>query len=187
MIITVLKIFVLVAAITLAVPARAQFTLTSPAFKHEKSIPAKYTCEGENISPELSWSGAPKDTKSFALLVHDPDAPDPKAPKNDWVHWIIFNIPAKTEMLHKGITTGDLDSLGACTIINDSQKTDGKIQYDGPCPPIGTHRYFFELYALSGTVVCPPKNTKLSVAKFRDHIKGKVLGQATLMGTYQKK
>lgn len=153
------------------------FSLTSPAFEADSELNPKYTCEGIDISPPLSWSGAPKGTKSFALIVDDPDAPDPQAPQTDWVHWVLYNIPPEVDHLEEGISQFPKGTLLGS---NDWEEN----SYGGPCPPVGRHRYFFKLYALD--LVLPnlhfPNKQKLEQA-----MKGHVLGQATLMATYQKK
>jgi Raf kinase inhibitor-like YbhB/YbcL family protein len=136
---------VLLAAITScpAVPGEAasMFTLTSSAFAAGQPIPKKYTCEGDDRSPPLAWAGAPSGTKSFALIVDDPDAPDPNAPRMTWVHWVLYNVPAATTTLGEGSSSG---ALGAIEGRNDF----GRVRFGGPCPPIGRHRYFHKLYAL---------------------------------------
>jgi Raf kinase inhibitor-like YbhB/YbcL family protein len=154
------------------------FTLTSPAFVAGHDIPSDYTCEGGDISPELTWSGTPATTKSLALIVDDPDAPDPAAPKMTWVHWVLYNIPASTTRLPEAQET---DSLPPGTLQG---KNDWKrIGYGGPCPPIGRHRYFFNLYALD--VVLPdlghPTKEQLQKA-----MEGHILAKTELVGTYQK-
>ncbi len=155
------------------------FRLTSPAFKNMEEIPTKYTCEGEDISPPLSWSDPPEGTKSFALIVDDPDAPDPKAPKVVWVHWVLYNIPAQVRELpedadRKGLPPGTKRGL------NDWKRAD----YGGPCPPIGRHRYFFKLYALDTELPDLGVPTKQELLRAME---GHILGEATLIGTYQKK
>ena len=151
-------------------------TLKSPAFTHHGEIPQQYTCEGPDRAPALEWSGTPSDTKSFALIIDDPDAPDPKAPKMVYVHWVAYDLPASTTNLPEG---GALPS-GAREGTNDWKRTG----YGGPCPPIGRHRYFFKLYALDaelGDLKTPTKDELLK------EMAGHVLEQAELMGTYQKK
>ena len=110
---------------------------------HQGEIPRKYTCDGEDLSPPLSWSGLPAGTKSLALIVDDPDAPDPKAPKMVYVHWVLYNIPADAAGLAEAIRAADLPR-GTLEGLNDW----GRTGYGGPCPPIGRHRYFHKLYAL---------------------------------------
>lgn len=149
--------------------------LESPAFPPEGVIPVSYTCEGADISPELRWSGAPEGTKSLALIVDDPDAPDPAAPKMTYVHWVLFNIPPDVVGLPenvKQLPPGTREGL------NDF----GRTSYGGPCPPIGTHRYYFKLYALDAVLdmAGTPKKPKLLEA-----MEGHVLAEASLMGTYR--
>src|SRR5438128_5938756 len=115
-------------------------TLTSKQFQQGGAIPAAHTCEGKDSAPALAWSGAPGGTRTFALIVDDPDAPDPKAPKRTWVHWVAYDLPASAS----GIPEGGKLPQGAREGKNDW----GKTGYGGPCPPIGRHRYFFKLYAL---------------------------------------
>lgn len=149
---------------------------SSSAFKDGADIPATYTCDGEDISPPLVWSGAPAGTKSFALIVDDPDAPDPKAPRGVWVHWIVYNLPADVAQLREGVTSFP---AGVKLGVNDFKQT----AYGGPCPPIGKHRYFFKLYALDALLPDLGKGTKASVEKaMREHI----LAEAKFIGTYQR-
>src|SRR5438876_1017616 len=115
--------------------------LTSKAFSEGSPIPRQYTCEGEETAPPLEWSGLPAGTKSLALIVDDPDAPDPKAPKRTWVHWIVFNLPGKPGELAQGVKA--LPD-GARFGVNDNKRA----EYGGPCPPVGRHRYFHKIYAL---------------------------------------
>lgn len=153
-------------------------TLTSSAFSHGKSIPAQYTCEDRDLAPSLSWSDAPQGTKSFALIVDDPDAPDPAAPKRVYVHWVLYNIPTSVSSLPEGVTSHNLPA-GVMEGRNDWNR----LGYGGPCPPIGRHRYFFKLYALD-TVL--PDLGQPDKAKLESAMKGHVIAQAELMGTYQK-
>jgi Raf kinase inhibitor-like YbhB/YbcL family protein len=154
------------------------FTLASPAFAAGGEIPAVCTCEGADTSPRLEWSGAPDGTKGFALIVDDPDAPDPAAPKMTWVHWVLYNLPADTDHLPESV---DPSALPAGTLggTNDWKRTG----YGGPCPPIGRHRYFFKLYALGATLPDLKSPTKADLEKA---MRGHVLGVAQLIGTYQK-
>ena len=117
--------------------------LVSTAFTHGGEIPAKYTCEGKDVSPPLAWQGVPDGTKSLVLIVDDPDAPDPAAPKMTWVHWVVFNLPADVAGLPEA-ASGKALPKGAVSALNDWKRAD----YGGPCPPIGRHRYFHKLYAL---------------------------------------
>jgi Raf kinase inhibitor-like YbhB/YbcL family protein len=152
--------------------------LTSPAFANNGAIPKQYTCEGADISPPLRWSGAPQGTKSFALIVDDPDAPDPRAPKMTWVHWVVYNIPADANGLAEGAAKSG-PPAGAQQGLNDWKRAD----YGGPCPPIGRHRYFHKLYALD-TVL--PDLGHATKARLLDATKGHVVAEAQLVGTYQK-
>jgi Raf kinase inhibitor-like YbhB/YbcL family protein len=154
-------------------------TLTSPAFKPGAEIPVKYTCEGADTSPPLEWSGVPPRAKSLALIVDDPDAPDPKAPKMTYVHWVLYDIPPTATRLAEGAAKGGLPP-GTREGKNDWKRTG----YGGPCPPIGRHRYFFKLYALDTELVdlgAPPK------PQLEKAIEGHVVETAELIGTYQKK
>src|SRR5262249_33212072 len=117
--------------------AAMAMTLNSPAFQQNDHIPSKYTCEGEDASPPLTWEGVPNGAKSLALIVDDPDAPDPKAPKMVWVHWVVYNIPPDTKGLPENAGKARLPQ-GVLLGLNDFKKT----EYGGPCPPIGRHRYF---------------------------------------------
>jgi Raf kinase inhibitor-like YbhB/YbcL family protein len=155
------------------------FSLRSPNFEPQGTIPAKHTCEGEDISPALAWSDAPAGTKSFALIVDDPDAPDPRAPKTTWVHWVLYNVPAAASALPEGAITAGLPA-GALEGIND-WKTAG---YRGPCPPIGRHRYFHKLFALDATLADLRRPTK---ATLEQAMSGHVLAEAQLIGTYEKR
>jgi Raf kinase inhibitor-like YbhB/YbcL family protein len=157
--------------------AVASFILSSTAFKNNDSIPAKYTCEGENFSPPLNWQGAPASTKSFALIVDDPDAPDPKNPKMTWVHWVAYNIPSNVSSLQEH--TDKLPS-GAADGLNDWHKKG----YGGPCPPIGQHRYFYKLYALDTKL---PDLKNPDKAALEKAMQGHILGKTELVGTYVKK
>lgn len=153
------------------------FELTSPSFAHGGEIPSRHTCEGPDLSPELRWSGAPAATKSFALIVDDPDAPDPRAPKMTWVHWVVYDLPASASSLpEKAKHAPD----GACTGLSDWKRA----HWNGPCPPIGRHRYFFKLYALDAPLGDRGHITK---AQLEEAMRGHVLAQAELMGTYEKK
>src|SRR5260221_5274785 len=127
---------------TTGAPAMS-FPILSSAFGDSAAIPAKYTCEGGDTSPPLAWKGAPATTKSYALIVDDPDAPDPAAPKMTYVHWVLYNIPASASSLLGNSQSHNLPK-GTLEGKNDWNRTG----YGGPCPPIGSHRYFFKLYAL---------------------------------------
>jgi Raf kinase inhibitor-like YbhB/YbcL family protein len=153
-------------------------TLTSTAFVHNGSIPPLYTCDGGNISPPLAWSGVPPGSKSLVLIVEDPDAPDPKAPKMTWVHWLLYNIPVTATGVPEDVQPAQLPP-GTWVGINDGKR----IAYGGPCPPIGRHRYFFKLYSLDTLLPDlnhPTKPTLLAA------MEGHILGHTELMGTYQR-
>ena len=153
-------------------------TLRSSAFTASGSIPAKYTCEGKDLSPPLAWSDAPPGTKSFALIVDDPDAPDPKAPRMTWVHWVLYNLPASANALPEDVSRGALPA-GTRSGRNDWKRPD----YGGPCPPVGRHRYFHKLYALD--TVLPDLGTPTK-AELERAMQGHVLASAELIGTYEK-
>lgn len=153
-------------------------TLSSQAFTPKGAIPTVYTCDGRDISPPLSWSGLPAGTKSLALIMDDPDAPAPKAPKMTWVHWVLYNIPVEAPGLVENVGSGGLPA-GTLQGINNW----GRTGYGGPCPPIGRHRYFHKLYALDVVLPDlghPDKNRLLQT------MQGHILDQAELIGTYQR-
>ncbi len=152
------------------------FELKSAAFAANAEIPAKYTCQGADTAPPLAWADAPRATKSFALIVDDPDAPDPAAPKRTWVHWVVYNLPADSNALAEGAKALP---PGARDGVNDW----GRQGYGGPCPPIGRHRYFFKLYALDTELPDLGNPTKAALEKA---MHGHVVAQAQLIGTYQK-
>lgn len=155
------------------------FSLHSSSFANNETIPATYTAEGKDISPPLAWKEAPAGTVSFALIVDDPDAPDPQAPTMTWVHWILYNIPASTHELKEGILSKNLPQ-GAKEGINDF----GTTLYGGPNPPIGKHRYFFKLYALSKKL---PDIPNLMKKDLENAMRDAIIGKAVLVGTYEKK
>ena len=152
--------------------------LTSTAFAHNGAIPRQYTCQGAEISVPLAWSSLPAGTKSLALIVDDPDAPDPAAPKLTWVHWVVYNIPPGATGFKEGIKAGELPK-GTLEGLNDWQRTG----YGGPCPPIGRHRYFHKLYALDAVLPDLKRPTKAQLEKA---MQGHVLEKFELVGTYQK-
>ncbi|UCG89171.1 MAG: YbhB/YbcL family Raf kinase inhibitor-like protein [Gemmatimonadota bacterium] len=153
------------------------FTLTSAAFADGQAIGPEYTCDGADRSPPLEWDGAPASTDSFVLIVDDPDAPDPAAPKMTWVHWILYNLPPSTRSLAAGVTDEDLPA-GTKQGINDW----GRTGYGGPCPPIGRHRYFHKLYALDTKLdLGTPTKDQLEQA-----MAGHILAQTELVGTYRR-
>jgi Raf kinase inhibitor-like YbhB/YbcL family protein len=154
-------------------------TLTSPSFVHGAAIPTEYTCEGPDRSPPLAWSGVPPDTRSLVLIVDDPDAPDPKAPKMTWVHWVLYNLPPGTTSLDEGLAPRALPP-GTLQGVTDFKRTG----WGGPCPPIGRHRYFFKLYALDQPLPALKTGSKAEVERA---MAGHVIAQAELMGTYEKR
>jgi len=153
-------------------------TLTSSAFAPGASIPSRYTCDGTNVSPPLAWDGTPAGAKSLVLLVADPDAPDPKAPKMTWVHWVLYDLPPDARGLREAVPTKGLPS-GTLEGFNDW----GKTGYGGPCPPIGRHRYVHTLYALDTVLEEVDNATR---AKLLAAMEGHVLATAELIGTYQR-
>jgi hypothetical protein len=157
---------------------KTMIQLKSASFENQKNMDRKFTCDGENISPQLAWSDLPEGTKSIVLIVDDPDAPDPAKPKMTWVHWVLYNIPTSARALPEGIKTTDLPQ-GTLEGTNNW----GKTGYGGPCPPIGTHRYFHKLFALD--VVLPDLNHPTK-AKLEKAMEGHVLAKAELIGLYRR-
>ena len=150
-------------------------SLTSSSFEHDKTIPVKHTCEGADISPALAWSGAPSGTKSFALIVDDPDAP-----VGTWVHWVVFDLPAKLRALPRSVPRKEEMGDGSRQGRNDF----GKIGYGGPCPPAGAaHRYFFKIYALDTKLNLKAGATKEDVERAKQ---GHVLAEGEWMGRYSR-
>jgi Raf kinase inhibitor-like YbhB/YbcL family protein len=149
--------------------------LKSSAFEAGGTIPTKYTCEGPDVSPPLSWSDVPAGTKSLALIADDPDAP-----MGTWVHWVAWNIPATATSLEEDIPKRDTLANGMKQGTTDFRR----IGYGGPCPPSGTHRYFFKLHALDTTLNLPNSTTKKDLERA---MQGHILKQAELMGTYRRK
>lgn len=144
--------------------------LTSSAFNESGSIPSQYTCDGDNISPPLSWQGVPEGTKSLALIVDDPDAPS-----KTWVHWVVYNIP---ETVHEALEgQSPKKSLQGTNDFHD-------MGYGGPCPPSGSHRYFFKLYALGSTLTLAPGATKQQVEQAME---GHILEKTALIGVYERR
>lgn len=157
--------------------ADMRFELTSSAFKDQKPMDARFTCQGAEVSPPLAWQGAPAGTKSYALILDDPDAPDPAAPQRTWVHWVLYDIPAAVGSLAEGAS----EKLPTGT--REGSNDWGKTGYGGPCPPTGRHRYFHKLYALD--VVLPDLHNPTK-AQLEAAMKGHVLAETQLLGTYQK-
>jgi hypothetical protein len=153
-------------------------TLRSSAYADGDSIPARFTCVGDDISPPLEWSGVPEGTRSLVLLIDDPDAPDPKAPQTIWVHWVVFNIPPETPGLPEDASRGGLPP-GTLNGLNDWNKAG----YGGPCPPVGRHRYVHKLYALDTLLEGLHNPVK---AEIESAMQGHILDESTLVATYQK-
>ncbi|MGH8475562.1 MAG: YbhB/YbcL family Raf kinase inhibitor-like protein [Methylococcales bacterium] len=152
------------------------FQLSSPAYSNHSAIPASYTCDGNDRSPPLEWGNIPEGAKSLALIVDDPDAPDPAAPKMTWVHWVLYNIPVTATGLPEAVESADLPA-GTLEGLNDWERS----AYGGPCPPIGRHRYFHKLYALDTVLPDQHGPTKAQLEKA---MQGHILEQAELVGTY---
>ena len=152
--------------------------LNSGVFSEGGVIPLKYTCEGDDVAPPLEWDGVPENAASLVLIVDDPDAPDPDAPKMTWVHWVVYNLPPDVKGLPEGATV-DMLPVGTQQGLNDWQN----IGYGGPCPPIGRHRYFFKLYVLDIVLENLNSPTKVEVEAV---MQGHVIAQAELVGTYKK-
>ncbi len=153
------------------------FSISSPRFEPKGEIPSLYTCDGKDISPPLQWGNPPPGAQSLALIMDDPDAPDPAAPKMTWVHWLLYNLPPDSTGLPEAVSEAALPD-GVLPGINSWRRTG----YGGPCPPIGRHRYFFKLYALDTVLPDlgqPDKDALLAA------MKGHVLEETVLMGTYQ--
>ena len=150
------------------------FELTSPHFTEGEAVPSAFSCDGQDVSPELNWVGAPPETVSFALIMDDPDAP-----VGTWDHWVLFNIPANRNQLSDGIEPSEQLEDGS---VHGSNSW-GQLGYGGPCPPDGTHRYFFQLYALDTMLDLPVGTSKEGLLQAVD---GQVLGEAVLMGTYTR-
>ena len=151
-----------------------EIKVPAAAFKEGEFIPNTYTCDGDNVSPELSWTGIPSETKSIALICDDPDAP-----RGTWVHWVIYNIPASAKGLAEKVSHNPTLPNGARQGINDSHE----LGYDGPCPPGGTHRYYFKVYALSKTLTLDSGATKAQLLKAME---GSVIAEGQVMGRYKR-
>lgn len=150
------------------------FQINSPAFENGGMIPSKYTCDGDNVSPPLKWTDAPKSTLCFALINDDPDAP-----MGTWVHWVMYNIPVQTQSLDENVPkTSDLKN-GARQGMTDF----GRTGYGGPCPPSGIHRYFFKLYALDTMLTLPKDVTK---SQLLSAMKGHILAETQMLGRYKR-
>lgn len=152
--------------------------LTSPRYQEGQPMPRQYTCEGAEVSPPLQWDGLPEDTVSLALIIEDPDAPDPAHPQRIWTHWVLYNLPANEEGLEEDAARAGLPP-GAREGANDW----GNADYGGPCPPVGRHRYVHHLYALDTEL---PRMDTPSADELRRAMEGHVLEHAELVATYQK-
>jgi Raf kinase inhibitor-like YbhB/YbcL family protein len=153
-------------------------TLSAKAFTHNGGIPARFTCEGDDIAPALDWEGIPASTRSLVLIVDDPDAPNPEAPQRTWVHWVLYNLPPDATGLPEGTTAADLPP-GTGEGLNDWNRSG----YGGPCPPIGRHRYFHKLYALDTRL---PEMGSPTKADVEAAMAGHIIEQTELVGTYRK-
>ena len=153
--------------------------LKSPDFVHQGEIPKVFTCDGNDSSPALSWSGVPQNAKSLVLIVDDPDAPDPAKPKMTWVHWLLYNIPPTVTELPQAVARQGIYPQA----LNKAKTTGNEPVIGGPCPPIGRHRYFHKLYALDIELpdLHQPNKTQLEKA-----MAGHIIGQTELIGTYQR-
>jgi Raf kinase inhibitor-like YbhB/YbcL family protein len=154
--------------------ANMTLSLSSSAFTAGASIPVQYSCKGRDVSPPLAWTNSPANTKSFALIMDDPDAP-----MGTWVHWVLFNIPSGTNSLPEAVAPGGQRPDGSLQGRNSS----GNSGYNGPCPPSGTHRYFFKLYALDALLDLSSGADKGRLSKAME---GHILAQGELMGTFSK-
>lgn len=154
-------------------------TIESLAFAHNAGIPIRYACDGDDVSPPLNWSGIPEQARSLALVMDDPDAPDPQAPRMTWVHWVLYNLPVSALGLPEAASPKALPS-GTREGLNDWRRAG----YGGPCPPVGRHRYFYKLYALDAVLPDLHQPTK---AQLEAVMRGHVLAEAQLVGLYQKR
>jgi Raf kinase inhibitor-like YbhB/YbcL family protein len=152
--------------------------ISTAAFGPQEAIPRVHTCDGDDRSPPLAWTEVPPNAKSVVLIVDDPDAPDPKAPKMTWVHWVLYDLPAGTGLLEEGVAPTALPK-GARQGLNDWKRTG----YGGPCPPVGRHRYFFKVYALDTLLGDLGRADKAAVEKA---MRGHVLAHAELIGLYER-
>ena len=168
-----------VAVVGLFVAAQAgAFEISTSAFEPEGDIPSQYTCEGDDVSPALTWTAPPEGTRSLALVVQDPDAPDPKVPRITWIHWVLYNLPPEAGSLARGVRSEDLPPG-----TRRGQNSWKRMGYGGPCPPIGRHRYYFKLYALD-TVL--ENKGALSNYQLQRAMTGHILAETETMCTYQK-
>jgi Raf kinase inhibitor-like YbhB/YbcL family protein len=153
---------------------KSEMNITSPAFQENGMIPSKYTCDGADVSPPLAWSSLPEGTKSITLICDDPDAP-----MGTWVHWVFYDLPPSVLSLPEGVETVEAPKIGGKQGITDFRR----IGYGGPCPPGGTHRYFFKLYALD---TVPDLQAGVNKKQLLRAMKGHILAEARLMGRYKR-
>ncbi len=157
------------------------FSVTSTSYQDGSEVPQKFTCQGGDASPQLAWTGVPTGTKSLAIIVDDPDAPDPAKPERTYVHWVVYDIPPTTQSIPEGKPEGkERPPTGARAGKNDW----GKPTWGGPCPPVGRHRYFHKVYALDAMLGDLKEPTK---AQLEAAMKGHILAESQLVATYQKK
>ena len=182
LILWLLPLTVLICNLNIPITSKAEdkmaFKLSSAVFTDGGEIPTRYTCEGEDISAPLKWEGVPEGARSLVLIVDDPDAPDPDAPKMTWVHWVLYNIPPEVTALPEGAASAALPS-GTGEGLNDWKRTG----YGGPCPPVGRHRYFHKLYALDTLLEKMDRPTK---AQIESAMRGHVIAKTEIVGTYEK-
>lgn len=152
--------------------------ITSSAFEHNGDIDSVYTCDGQDLSPPLAWNGIPEGAQSLVLIVDDPDAPDPAAPKMTYVHWVLYNIPVNTHGLAEAVSASELPA-GTREGLNDW----GRTGYGGPCPPIGKHRYFHKLYALDAAL---PELGTPTKSELEQAMQGHIMDEAQLVGLYAR-
>lgn len=154
--------------------------VTSPAFQDGKTIPMEYACDGDNISPALAWANVPPGVRSYAIIVEDPDIPIPRFLIPSWVHWIVYNIDPVNTSIPKGYLKNDAAENGSKTGMTSYRN----MRYSGPCPPFGTHRYFFKVYALDRMLdLMPQKATRKNILKAMD---GHIVAYGELVGTYTR-
>lgn len=172
-------LFLVFSIATLIVPgqlrAAGTIVVKSTSFEEGKTIPKKHTCDGEDVSPQLAWTGVPAGTKSIAVICDDPDAP-----AGTWVHWVIYNLPGDSTGIEENVPPREVLAGGARQGKNDFRK----IGYNGPCPPGGTHRYFFKVYAIDTLLDLPAGAVKAELVRAME---GHVLAQGSVMGTYSRK
>jgi Raf kinase inhibitor-like YbhB/YbcL family protein len=167
--------FAVGAATNVAKGAAMPITVTSQAFQNMQPIPPKYTCDGQDISPPIAWKDVPPETKSIVLICDDPDAP-----VGTWTHWVCYGIPATVDSLPEDVPKKDSLPVGGCQGINSWLK----LGYGGPCPPSGPHRYFFKVLALDVAMNLPSGKNRKDIEKA---MRGHVIGQGELIGTYQRR